>query len=676
MSSSVYGTTEYVHGPVVDMESASLLKENLEINNYKQEITTNNFNFKRIIIISIVCIVASLVLLTNITPKTSKAIRKIAKTSKDFGYTLNRDGYSPNQYFLDDAPDYLSYAILSDTIAVIEPYADMYLYPKSGAYSEDDLSYYHYHLCAHDDTSDCVYGSYYPEDSSKSTSVNVQCSPHDKFTLTVNVISINNEVVSSNSGLAKCLYVRREIRDLTDKDLDATMTAMHELWAYDSETGKEIYGDDFISAKNLLEMHYFQASWRDTDHSHEGLAFLSHHLQMTNFFENSVQLVDPSVTVPYWDYTRDSYQVSGVEVSSSPMYSNKTFGSIQPPKQWKYSNGDTVLSGAIPDSLWAYQIIEPNTKYPDMNYGYSYMRSPWSSNPSPYVSRFTYTEQTLPKCSDHYETFSYDTLADYLNGIELGAHGNAHFVTGGVLGCDVLEPLVDEGVFRTVDDSYEFCQIWVLRTKFWYRDYVVTMKQGCYVEDNDYADHTKFNCGMVCDDSIEGKEAVYAILADEAKDYLKSTDSSTLEILRQFICYGDMHKIITGDQFISSSAADPAFWPIHPTLERLYHAKLMTSGFSSTQYPDDYHACSYPQCYDMETQEYGYHASCCDGHYSYGQMFDYDAVSRSQFIGLTNVEFLSATDATSTDYTMTYVYDNFQWPHCSELADIDGLLAS
>eukprot|EP00595_Chromulina_sp_UTEXLB2642_P002204 CAMPEP_0196761056 /NCGR_PEP_ID=MMETSP1095-20130614/152_1 /TAXON_ID=96789 ORGANISM="Chromulina nebulosa, Strain UTEXLB2642" /NCGR_SAMPLE_ID=MMETSP1095 /ASSEMBLY_ACC=CAM_ASM_000446 /LENGTH=202 /DNA_ID=CAMNT_0042110105 /DNA_START=507 /DNA_END=1115 /DNA_ORIENTATION=+ len=202
------------------------------------------------------------------------------------------------------------------------------------------------------------------------------------------------------------------------------------------------------------------------------------------------------------------------------------------------------------------------------------------------------------------------------------------------------------------------------------------MQQGCYVEDNDYADQTKFNCGMVCDDSVEGKEAIYAILADEAKDYLKSTDSSTLEILRQFICYGDMHKIITGDQFISSSAADPAFWPIHPTLERLYHAKLMTSGFTSTSYPDDYHACSYPQCYDMETQEYGYHSSCCDGHYSYGQMFDYDAVSRTQFIGLTNVEFLAATDATSTEYSMSYVYDNFQWPHCTEHADIDGLLAS
>eukprot|EP01035_Chromulina_nebulosa_P020764 gene20764-26924_t len=552
----------------------------------------------------------------------------------------------------------------------------MYLYPKDAAYSSDDLYYYHYRLCSEDEPTDCASGLHFPDDSTKSTSVNIQCSPYDKYTLTVNALSYEREVISSKSGIAKCLYVRREIRDLTDKDLDATMTAMHELWAYDSETGKEIYGDDFISAKNLLEMHYFQASWRDTDHSHEGLAFLSHHLQMTNFFENSVQLVDPSVTVPYWDYTRDSTEVTGLDVSYSPMYTNKTFGTVQPPKEWKYSNGDTILDGAIPDSLWAYQIIEHNTRFPDMRYGYSYMRSPWSSNPSPYVSRFTYTEQSLPTCSDHYDTFDYDLLSDYLNGIELGAHGNAHFVTGGVFGCDVLEPLVDEGVFSSIDASYGFCQIWVLRTKFWYRDYVVTMRDDCYVEGDDYTDHNNFNCGLICDDSTEGKEAVYEVLKTDAKFYLAKASDEQLEILRQFICDGNMHKIITGDQFISSSAADPAFWPIHPTLERLYHAKLMTSGFSGTTYPDSYKSCSYPECYDYITGEYGYHDSCCDGHYSYGQLFDYTAVSRTQFIGLTNKEFLSATDPTSTKYSMNYVYDNFQWTHCADYADIDGLLAS
>eukprot|EP01035_Chromulina_nebulosa_P020766 gene20766-26926_t len=530
------------------------------------------------------------------------------RSSNDFGYTLNRDGYAPNQYFLDDSPDYFSYAVLSDTIAVIEPYADMYLYPKSGAYSDD---------------------------SSKSTSVNLECAAYDKYTLTINAITINSEVADSTSGTAMCMYVRREIRDLTDKDLSSTMLAMHELWAVDSDTGKELYGSSYLSAKNLLEMHYFQASWRDTDHSHEGK-----------------------------------------DLSFSPMYTNKTFGTIQPPKQWKYSNGDTVLSGAIPDSLWAYQIIEPNTRYSDMKYGYSYMRSPWSTNPSPYVSRYTYIDVTLPTCEHHYDTFNYEILSDYLNNIENHPHGNAHFGSGGVLGCDLLEPLVDDGIFPTIEDSYEFCHTIVLKTKFWYRDYMITVQKDCYVEDNDFTDHENFNCGMVCDDSIEGKEAFYSILISYSSIYLTNTDDSTLEVLRQFICDGDFHKIITGDQFMSSSAADPAFWPIHPTLERLYHAKLMTSGFSSSEYPDGEKSCSYPECYDYLTEEYGYYDSCCDGHYSYGQLFDYFSVSRESYIGLTNLEMYAATDPTSSDYSMSYVYDNFQWSHCADSADIDALIAS
>jgi hypothetical protein len=44
-----------------------------------------------------------------------------------------------------------------------------------------------------------------------------------------------------------------------------------------------------------------------------------------------------------------------------------------------------------------------------------------------------------------------------------------------------------------------------------------------------------------------------------------------------FICDGEGSKVFSGDNFESASPIDPVFWPIHPPLERLLHAKMMGS---------------------------------------------------------------------------------------------------
>ena len=36
--------------------------------------------------------------------------------------------------------------------------------------------------------------------------------------------------------------------------------------------------------------------------------------------------------------------------------------------------------------------------------------------------------------------------------------------------------------------------------------------------------------------------------------------------------------ILVGDEEQSSSPADPLFWPIHPTIERLYQWKMLNGG--------------------------------------------------------------------------------------------------
>ena len=93
--------------------------------------------------------------------------------------------------------------------------------------------------------------------------------------------------------------------------------------------------------------------------------------------------MNPSVSLPYWDYTID--QAAGNEKPYQTVaFTAATFGSINMPAD--YTNGflfrnDKVESAAIVDGKWAGLPAEFNTKYEDLKYGYGYMRAPWSMNP-------------------------------------------------------------------------------------------------------------------------------------------------------------------------------------------------------------------------------------------------------------------------------------------------------
>ena len=49
------------------------------------------------------------------------------------------------------------------------------------------------------------------------------------------------------------------------------------------------------------------------------LGFLTHHLALTNSFEASLRSVDPSVTLPYWDFTIEGQQILIEEQAPSYM---------------------------------------------------------------------------------------------------------------------------------------------------------------------------------------------------------------------------------------------------------------------------------------------------------------------------------------------------------------------
>lgn len=119
----------------------------------------------------------------------------------------------------------------------------------------------------------------------------------------------------------------------------------------------------------------------------------------------------------------------------------------------------------------------------------------------------------------------------------------------------------------------------------------------------------------------------------------------------------------------------------HPTIERLFHAKLMSDGFETENWatdPEEETVCTRSSCYD-DDGEYGQWDACCYGHYEKSKMLDFEKGSKSDYIGITNGEAIKATNPTLSSYSVPYIYDQFTWDHCEEdgtSSDLNAILQS
>ena len=81
-----------------------------------------------------------------------------------------------------------------------------------------------------------------------------------------------------------------------------------------------------------MSLHNNLAGALDCDHLHDGMGFLTSHVQITRLLEASLQAVDPTVSLPYWEYTIDVEDIVANENgnfqkwSQLEIFSDKFFG--------------------------------------------------------------------------------------------------------------------------------------------------------------------------------------------------------------------------------------------------------------------------------------------------------------------------------------------------------------
>ncbi|KAJ8602177.1 hypothetical protein CTAYLR_003499 [Chrysophaeum taylorii] len=171
-------------------------------------------------------------------------------------------------------------------------------------------------------------------------------------------------------------YVRREVRDVGLMDRYLFLDAIAVTHAVPDAVGRKIYGDAYHSAEWFVVAHQARSGDRTCDHWHGGSGTSNHLMAFTLRYEQTLQAIDPRVSIPYWDPT----VVRDASVLWSP--------------NW-FSVGDPSNALRVVDSgRWAWLPV-PKGRITTKN-AYGLLKVPWNTDPTPFLtrSRTEYGRQT------------------------------------------------------------------------------------------------------------------------------------------------------------------------------------------------------------------------------------------------------------------------------------------
>lgn len=295
-----------------------------------------------------------------------------------------------------------------------------------------------------------------------------------QFSLKINSICQDGSTTDLGTFSTWVKYVRRELSTLTDNDRTEFLDALSTLWRVSTLDGQKLYGPNYKSLWYLATIHIDGGSSPVCDefHGNHGYGFVSNHVFLGLYLEQSLQMVNPRVSLHYLEYAKDfssnafaSHLINQFDGGSwTEIMTEKFFGSNSPQTgeildgRWAdvsipYMNDEFFLKEGIDttrtffpveESAWFRSISESHRSSP-----YGLLRSPWNYNPSTQITRFNNVNRVSfenvsssaiglymgSQCKD-YETFISSSVigkpaSNYLLSAEDMTHGNIHFAFGG-----------------------------------------------------------------------------------------------------------------------------------------------------------------------------------------------------------------------------------------------------
>ncbi|CAN0141328.1 unnamed protein product, partial [Discosporangium mesarthrocarpum] len=269
---------------------------------------------------------------------------------------------------------------------------------------------------------------------------------NERTTVELRELDPSGNVLRKANGQLITKYVRRELRSLDKEDLTAFLDAMETLYRVPANPLK--YGDEYRDAFDFVALHNELAGGRECDHAHDGLGFLTIHTALSMQFEQSLQTVDPSVSLPFWDYTIEAARVRAAG-DITAFYSSEVF---DPDLLGGFPDLDEGEEYVLKEGRWAYLPMSPKSWPGDaasVTNGYGLMRSPWNQNPSPFLSRsskmYGAEFDKVPSCDMHFDQMQLKDWASFGQKIQYKPHGSMHTVLAGGWGIDYYSLFLEMG---------------------------------------------------------------------------------------------------------------------------------------------------------------------------------------------------------------------------------------
>mmetsp|Transcript_24921 Transcript_24921/g.29436 ORF Transcript_24921/g.29436 Transcript_24921/m.29436 type:complete len:676 (+) Transcript_24921:60-2087(+) len=485
---------------------------------------------------------------------------------------------------------------------------------------------------------------------------------------------VQAEVVALDGSISSFQYtvsskvIRIELRDLTEEDRIIYFEALRAFQFTSQVDGVAAYGKKYKSLEYLLRQHLYGAADKACDHWHDDAGMINHHVGITWLFEQSLRKIDPRTASHYWDYTRESGR--NIDWYDSDIFNDDWFG----------DNSPNNPLHVVDKGRFAYSPVFKGIDFSDIVNPYGLLRSPWNTNPTPYVLRYNKTfynladsENNFPSCNN-FAKYMKSTLAETVFGLNGALHGPVHIMIGGHWG--------SAKKWETVGSTISLSDKFLLLSKWLWRQGFVRTPDSCS-EDTPHSE-----CMPTCPEGIVGDwdsmtpDDAYSILVNTGVLDLQPEVGLHKSMVNNGLDWRDLlqelcHVGSPGDAYSSAAPQDPTFWPLHGNAERLISVMRIYKNRGIIDFDETWgyaHIHSLPSdtgmicdwseatgTLDMPTCTKG----VCSGHKEDDLLPFTDLYEKQGSTLYTNAEFYALLDPLS--HELPYAFDTlFYWEACEK----------
>ncbi|CAB1103907.1 TYR [Ectocarpus sp. CCAP 1310/34] len=410
-------------------------------------------------------------------------------------------------------------------------------------------------------------------------------------------------VVSEKTIQVTCRHVRRELRDLTSADRTAFFSAMREFYTVNLEAGKEKYGKTFANSKIMSTYHNSRNYC-----FHSGMHFLNAHASFDLWAERSLQMIDPTVAMHYWDFTIDAATL-GPDWADSVIFSNDMYGSAlgSPDNGYQISEGwfADVKSIYDPDETFLQEQINPGHSV------YGYIDARYNIQAVDGVARTaSYCgvrgELEFATCNVLINCFEQnDNISEWNECMENQVHAANHGMMGGAFNCnvDMVQFQEDHPVFKAglLSFALEYILVGMWPSNSFMKSHntcdtscTVGQTQDCGCTcDTDFYDWSDDEVYDLMESQMEtmnnrahGNKYVYRDLGATyqygfQQDGVRLEHDDNMLLMRTLLTLGCEPGAL-GAMSVGPSILDPVFWALHPIFEKATQLLQLSPTYKDT----------------------------------------------------------------------------------------------